>query len=107
MVLSYASAFPETASRLTSLNDLPIPPAELSASLTELQPRLDKLAIVQDEQAREVSRLRTRSAILAQRLVEVDLVGSNEVLAEWEERIERNARDIKRLEVKMLDINKA
>ncbi|KAL2010259.1 hypothetical protein VTN00DRAFT_6066 [Thermoascus crustaceus] len=99
IVLSYASAFPETASRLTSLNDLPVPDAKLSTGLIELQPRLDRLAEVQEEQAKEVSELRTRSAKVLQRWYEVGLLGSGECWAEWEARLEDVDREVKREEV--------
>ncbi|OJD23794.1 hypothetical protein ACJ73_04854 [Blastomyces percursus] len=94
IILSYASAFPETASRLTSLKDLPIPPASLSASLIELQPRLDRLAAVQEQQAAEIAELRARSALVAKRWVEVGILGGSEVWAEWEGRIERVERGV-------------
>lgn len=99
IVLSYASAFPETASRLTSLNDLPVPDAKLSTGLIELQPRLNKLAQVQEEQAKEISELRTRSAKVLQRWYEVGLLGSGECWAEWEARLEEVDREVKREEV--------
>ncbi|EGC47280.1 nuclear distribution protein RO10 [Histoplasma capsulatum var. duboisii H88] len=87
IILSYASAFPETASRLTSLKDLPIPPASLSASLIELQPRLDRLVAVQEQQAAEIAELRTRSALVAKRWVEVGVLGGGEIITpeslEW------------------------
>ncbi|PGH09995.1 hypothetical protein GX51_00261 [Blastomyces parvus] len=98
IILSYASAFPETASRLTSLKDLPIPAASLSTSLIELQPRLDRLAAVQEEQAAEIAALRARSALVAERWVEVGVLGGSEVWAEWEGRIERVERGVRRLE---------
>ncbi|PGH12296.1 hypothetical protein AJ79_04362 [Helicocarpus griseus UAMH5409] len=98
IILSYASAFPETASRLTSLKDLPIPDASLSTSLVELQPRLDRLAAVQEQQAEEVAQLRARSALLAKRWVEVGVVGAGEVWGEWEGRVERVERGVRRLE---------
>ncbi|KKZ63680.1 hypothetical protein EMCG_01987 [[Emmonsia] crescens] len=100
IILSYASAFPETASRLTSLKDLPIPPASLSASLIELQPRLDRLAAVQEQQALEIAELRARSALVAKRWMEVGVLGGSEVWAEWEGRIERVERGVRRLEGK-------
>ncbi|KAF7118791.1 hypothetical protein CNMCM5793_008416 [Aspergillus hiratsukae] len=99
IVLSYASAFPETASRLTSLNDLPVPDARASASLVQLQPRLDQLARTQDEQARQISELRVRTARVLQRWYEVGLVGSGECWAEWEGRLEDVEREVKREEV--------
>ncbi|EER40656.1 nuclear distribution protein RO10 [Histoplasma capsulatum H143] len=98
IILSYASAFPETASRLTSLKDLPIPPASLSASLIELQPRLDRLVAVQEQQAAEIAELRARSALVAKRWVEVGVLGGGEVWAEWEGRIEKVERAVRRLE---------
>ncbi|KAJ5238889.1 hypothetical protein N7468_003508 [Penicillium chermesinum] len=80
IVLSYATAFPETASRLTSLNDLPIP-----------TPR--------KEQAQAISELRVRTARVLQRWYEVGLVGSGECWAEWEGRIENVEREVRRREV--------
>ncbi|THC98373.1 hypothetical protein EYZ11_002154 [Aspergillus tanneri] len=99
IVLSYASAFPETASRLTSLNDLPIPDARTSASLIELQPRLDKLAQTQEDQAKQISELRIRTARALQRWYEVALLGGGECWAEWEGRLEDVEREVKRQEV--------
>ncbi|KAK2748022.1 hypothetical protein FQN55_004571 [Onygenales sp. PD_40] len=98
IILSYASAFPETASRLTSLKDLPIPAASLSAALIELQPRLDRLAAVQTQQAEEVAELRARSALVAKRWVEVGVVGGSEVWGEWEGRVEGVERGVRRVE---------
>ncbi|KAB8255406.1 hypothetical protein BDV32DRAFT_130808 [Aspergillus pseudonomiae] len=99
IVLSYASAFPETASRLTSLNDLPIPDTQTSASLIQLQPRLDQLAQVQEEQAKQISELRVRTARALQRWYEIALVGGGECWAEWEGRLEDVEREVKREEV--------
>lgn len=99
IIFSYATAFPETASRLTSLKDLPIPPASDSAALASLQPRLDKLAAEQAEQTREIAELRTRTALLMQRWLEVGVVGGSEVWSEWEERIEAAERKIRQWEV--------
>ena len=99
MILSYATAFPETASRLTSLQDLPVPAASLSASLIELQPRLERIAKVQAEQAREITELRSRSAVLAERWMAVGIVAGGEVWGEWEGRVEDVEREIRRREV--------
>ncbi|KAJ5785899.1 uncharacterized protein N7503_011111 [Penicillium pulvis] len=99
IVLSYATAFPETASRLTSLNDLPIPDAQSSATLIDLQPRMDRVAQTQAEQAAEISELRVRTAKVLQRWYEVGLVGSGECWAEWEARLEGVERGVRRREV--------
>ncbi|KAJ5794895.1 hypothetical protein N7457_001494 [Penicillium paradoxum] len=99
IVLSYATAFPETASRLTSLNDLPVPDAESSAALIELQPQLDRVAQMQNEQAAEISELRIRTARVLQRWYDVGIVGSGECWAEWEGRLEDVEREVRRREV--------
>ncbi|KAJ5966374.1 Nuclear distribution protein RO10 [Penicillium waksmanii] len=99
IILSYASAFPETSSRLTSLNDLPIPDAQSSAALIELQPALDRAAGKQAEQAAAISELRVRTARVLQRWYEVGLVGSGEAWAEWEGRLEGVEREVRRREV--------
>lgn len=99
IVLSYATAFPETASRLTSLNDLPVPDAQSSAELIELQPKLDRLAQIQAQQAETISELRMRTARVLQRWYEVGLVGSGECWAEWEGRLEDVEREVRRREV--------
>lgn len=99
IVLSYATAFPETASRLTSLNDLPIPDPQSSATLIELQPQIDRVAQTQAEQAATISELRIRTAQVLQRWYEVGIVGSGECWAEWEGRLEGVEREVKRREV--------
>ncbi|KAL3464013.1 hypothetical protein BJX64DRAFT_286969 [Aspergillus heterothallicus] len=99
IILSYTTSFPETASRLTSLQDLPIPPATQSASLIELQPRIDKVAAKQEEQAREIAELRVRTAKVLQRWYEVSVLGGGEVWGEWEGRIEGVERGVRRGEV--------
>lgn len=82
------------------MNDLPIPDAQSSASLIELQPQLDRLAQIQAAQAAEISQLRVRTASVLQRWYEIGLVGSGEVWAEWEGRLEDVERGTRRTEVK-------
>jgi hypothetical protein len=60
---------------------------------------MDRLAELQTAQAKQISELRVRSARVLQRWYEVGLVGSGEVWAEWEGRIEGVEREIKRVEV--------
>ena len=97
-VLAHASAFPETASRLTSLKDLPVPPAVKSAMLVDLGPRVEEARREQEKQMREVSELRVRSARLVEKWVGLQ-VGMGECWAEWEERMNVAERKIRRVEV--------
>ncbi|KAK2750426.1 hypothetical protein FQN57_003906 [Myotisia sp. PD_48] len=103
IVLSYATAFPETASRLSSLQDLPIPPAKKSTSLIELRPRLDQLAAVQEDQAREIAELRTRGALLMTRWIELGIVGGGELWGDWEERVKLVEKEVRRAEASRAD----
>ncbi|KAM5442326.1 hypothetical protein MferCBS31731_002701 [Microsporum ferrugineum] len=98
IVLSYATAFPETASRLSSLQDLPVPPASASTALVELQPRLDRCLETQRRQAEEVAELRIQSSLLMKRWIEVGVVGGGEVWGEWEERLKMVERGVRREE---------
>jgi hypothetical protein len=98
IVLAHSSAYPETASRLSSLKDLPIPPAASSAQLADLQPRIDVVMKQQEQLEKELEELRRRSAAVVERWVRVGVVGLGEVWAEWEERIKRVERDVTRAE---------
>jgi hypothetical protein len=99
IVIAHASSISETASRLASLQDLPVPPASASAELIALQPRLEKAKKVQETQLHELSELRARSARLVERWLEVGVVGQGEVWAEWEERTRAAERGVRRLEI--------
>jgi hypothetical protein len=98
IVLAHASSFSETVSRLTSVKDLPIPAASASAELIAIQPRLEKMKEVREEQVHEVSALRARSARLVERWLEVGVVGQGEVWAEWEERVRKVERGVRRMQ---------
>jgi hypothetical protein len=99
IVLAHASSISETASRLTSLQDLPVPPASASAEMIAIQPRLEKAKKVRETQLHELSELRARSARLVEHWLEVGVVGQGEVWAEWEERTRMAERGVRRLEV--------
>lgn len=99
IVLAHAISFSEAISRLTSVKDLPIPPASVSAELIALQPRLDKLKEVQEAQVNEVAELRAGSARLLERWLDVGVVGQGEVWAEWEEKLRAVERGVRRIEV--------
>lgn len=53
----------------------------------------------QEEQARDISELRMRTAKALQRWYEIGLVGGGECWAEWEGRLEDVEREMKREEV--------
>lgn len=98
VVLAHASSYPETASRLSSLKDLAMPPAAASAQLAELQPRLEKAKEVQSRQLRQVTELRDRSARIVERWVREGVVGAGEAWAETEARIRDVDKGVRRVE---------
>jgi hypothetical protein len=87
IVLAHAALYPETASRLSSLQTLQVPPAEESSQLISLVPKLRELSreeqLLQDE-ARE---LRERSARCLEWWVKVGVVGMGDVWQDWEKRM--------------------
>jgi hypothetical protein len=98
IVLSSATLYPTTASRLTSILDVPIPPAETSASLMALQPRISKVEVVQEEQNRELVELSRRSAEVLERWYRISVLGGGECWAEWEGRVAMVEREARRQE---------
>ena len=98
IVDSCAPSYQTTASRLNALKDLPVPAAEASASLASLHPRLLKLELLQDEQAREMAELRTRSATAVQRWYELGVLGESECWTEWEGRVVEVEKMVRRQE---------
>lgn len=98
IVLSHATVYPETASRLSSLQSLQIPRAEQSAKLSQLEPRLKECQKTQQELEREVQDLRQRSAKCLEWWVKVGVVGMGDLWEEWEDRLKGVEQHVKRFE---------
>ena len=93
-----APVFSTTASRLTSVEDSPIPSVDSSVSLVALSPRISRAQHRQRSQAEEFEALRSRSAALLQRWYEVDVLGSSECWSEWENRLMEIEKAVRRAE---------
>ena len=87
IIKSCATLYPTVASRLTSVQDMPISPTESSVVLVSLLPRIAKIKELQDSQAAEVADLRLQSAAILKRWYEIGVLGSGECWTEWEERM--------------------
>jgi len=87
IVLAHATLFPETASRLSSLQTLQIPPAEQSSELLSLAPRLEQCNQTEEELANEVRALRERSAHCLEWWIKVGVVGMGDLWEDWERRV--------------------
>ncbi|OAL30504.1 hypothetical protein AYO20_08723 [Fonsecaea nubica] len=93
IVLAHATLYPETASRLSSLQTLQIPPADQSSKLLSLAPRLEKLRQEELHIQEEVRELRERSARCLEWWVKIGVVGIGDMWEDWERRtaeVERN-----------------
>ncbi|KAL6718752.1 hypothetical protein ACLMJK_002986 [Lecanora helva] len=99
IISACATSYPTTASRLNAIKDLPIPPAESSALLTALQPRLANVDIMQKTQAQDIAELRGRSAAAIQRWYELRVLGESECWTEWEGRIVNVEKLVRREEM--------
>ncbi|KAI9758767.1 MAG: hypothetical protein M4579_002870 [Chaenotheca gracillima] len=99
VVLSSATQLSTASSDLTVIHDMPVPSAETSAALIELQPRIAKLSRAQERQAREIAVLRQRSARLLERWYEVNILEGGECWTEWDQRMMRVEREVKRAEL--------
>ena len=99
IINSCATIYPTTASRLNAIKDLPVPSAESSASLITLHPRLAKVEMLQDLQAREMAELRARTAAAIQRWYELGVLGESECWTEWEGRVANVEKRVRRVEI--------
>lgn len=96
IVLASASSYPETASRLTSIRDTPIPPTELSTELINLKPRIARVEAIQSSQDAEIHELRERSAIVVQAWYKGAVIGAGEAWADLEGRVQDVERKVRR-----------
>lgn len=95
LVISHAPLYHSTASRLTSLDDMPVPDASLSADLLSLLPRMKRIDDVQSKQECQVAELADRSAELLERWYNIGIVSMGECWSEWEARIVGSERALR------------
>lgn len=100
VISSHATSYPTTASRLTSIKDVPIPPVESSMSLISLRPRITRLELLQESHARSVAELGLRTASVIQRWYELGVLGGGECWTEWEGRVTTVERRVRREEAR-------
>ena len=98
LVLSHATLYPETASRLSSLQSLQIPSAEASARIAELAPDIAECQRTQKDLEQEVQELRQRSARCLEWWVKVGVVGMGDLWEEWEDRLRDVEQQMARFE---------
>jgi hypothetical protein len=96
IVLAAASSFHQTASRLTSVNDTPIPTAELSTALIDAAIKAARVEVLQETQSRELADLKRRSAAVLQRWYSVDILQVGECWADLEGRVEAVEQAVRR-----------
>ncbi|KAG9237937.1 hypothetical protein BJ875DRAFT_108811 [Amylocarpus encephaloides] len=97
IVLASATSYSSTASQLTSVKDTPIPPAELSAQLINLQPRISNVSTLQAAQSADIAKLRERSAAVVQQWYQRDVLGAGEDWAELEGRVGHVEQRVRRV----------
>lgn len=98
VVLAHATLYPETASRLSSLQTLHTPPAEQSAKLSDLSPNIQACRRAQQALDSEIEDLRQRSARCLEWWVKVGVVGMGDLWEDWEDRILVIERQLARFE---------
>lgn len=97
-VLSHATLYTSTSSRLQTLQTLRIPPATQSANLIEQGSRLKGLTERQERIDQSIEDLKEQSATLISRWREVEVDGMNELWDDWQERVKVCERTIRREE---------
>lgn len=87
LVLSHTQLYQRLSTQLASLQDSSVPDPAPASKLQSLQPRIEKAAARQDEQARELAELRLRSATAIEQWYTAGIMDMGERWAEWEERV--------------------
>ena len=100
---SCATIYHTTASRLTSVQDSPIPSSEALATLVGLEPRLAGANEAYGLLAEEIARLRLRTAYVLQRWFEVGIVAGGDCWADWEKRLADVEKSVRRAEMARKD----
>ncbi|KAL2401329.1 hypothetical protein ABEF93_005051 [Exophiala dermatitidis] len=98
IVLSHATLFPETASRLASLQTLQVPSAEQSSKLASLIPRLAQCQENEEGIEKDIRELRERSARCLEWWVKVGVVATGDLYEDWERRVHEVERRLIRSE---------
>lgn len=98
LVLSHAQLYSKISGQLQSLQETSVPDPTSASKLRELQPRIDRAAARQEQQAAELAELRSRSAAAVERWYETGVLGMAEQWAEWEERMRDVEIVVRRLE---------
>lgn len=98
LVLSHAQLYSKISGQLQSLQETSVPEPTSASKLRELQPRIDRAAAKQEQQAAELAELRSRSAAAVERWYETGVLGMAEQWAEWEERMRDVEIVVRRLE---------
>ena len=99
MLKAYTNIIPTFQSQLNLAQDLRVPPLESFTGLASLHPSIDKLEQEYRAFEEEVASLRRRSAALLQRWYEVAVLAGGDCWVEWERRLERVEREIRRQEI--------
>ncbi|KAK0726837.1 hypothetical protein B0T26DRAFT_747228 [Lasiosphaeria miniovina] len=98
-VLAYASAFPSTASALTTVtSETPVPDPKLSAELASLIPRMKGVEAMQLAQEAEMAELRARSERVMRAWYEDRVLQYGQFVASAEGRVEKVEVSIRRAE---------
>ena len=100
LVLSISQTYTHTASQLTLLQDLHVPPTAPIADLAAILPRLARVQQVQSQQEAEVVALAKRTGVLLLRWFDGSVIGGGRCWVDWEGRLREVDKLVRRREVR-------
>ncbi|KAI7239100.1 hypothetical protein KC330_g2131 [Hortaea werneckii] len=87
LVLAHSHLYTNLSTQLTQLQSTPLPDSTPLTHLIDLQPRINQLQTKQQNQARELANLRSRSAMAVEKWYTGGVMEIGEQWADWEERV--------------------
>ena len=99
IVNSCATLYHTSASRLASIQDIPIPSTNASSALIGLGGQLKRVAVLQAAQSAQIADLRCRSVAVVERWYQLCILSGAKCWAEWEKRVGTVEQDVRRQEL--------
>lgn len=100
VILAHSEQYRAVASGLRTIQEIPVADTSVLVDVIAQLPRLELAARRAEQQQIEMAQLREHSAHVLQRWHEVGVLGQNDAMGEWEDRLLEAERKVRQAQVK-------